>query len=268
MKLPSTSYGESGSPVVVLHGLFGSGRNWMTAARRLASEHRVYAFDLRNHGSSPHVETMSYPEMAEDVYETITDLGVGPVALIGHSMGGKTAMLTALRHAEVVERLIVVDAAPIAYPPAFVEYAEAMRTADLSAVQRRADVDAQLVEAVPTASTRAFLLQNLILDDQGARWRPNLPVIEAALPAISGWPDDATGTYDGPTLFVYGGKSDYVRLEHRDTIKAYFPQVQFAEVPEAGHWVHAERLDDFLATVTPFLAGPHPRPASAVPVTR
>ncbi|GAA1595384.1 alpha/beta fold hydrolase [Kribbella sancticallisti] len=226
----------------------------MTAARRLASDHRVFAFDLRNHGTSPHTETMSYPEMADDVAETITALGVGPVALVGHSMGGKTAMLTALRHPEVVERLIVVDAAPVGYPPAFVEYAQAMRTADLSAVQRRADVDAQLVKAVPTPGTRAFLLQNLILDDQGARWRPNLPVIEAALPAISGWPDDATGSYAGPTLFVYGGKSDYVQQDHRATIEGYFPQARYAEIPEAGHWVHAERLDDFLAALTPFLA--------------
>jgi esterase len=254
MLLPVTSYGESGSPVVVMHGLFGSGRNWMTAARRLASAHRVFAFDLRNHGSSPHTATMSYPEMAADVFETITQLGVGPVGLVGHSMGGKTAMLTALRHPEVVDRLVVVDAAPVVYPPAFVAYAQAMRNADLSAVQRRADVDAQLVDAVESPGTRAFLLQNLILDEAGARWKPNLPVIEAALPAISGWPADEHGVYDGPTLFVYGGKSDYVQLSFQDTIKQYFPQVKYAEIPEAGHWVHAERLDDFLAAVTPFLA--------------
>ncbi|WBQ07456.1 alpha/beta fold hydrolase [Kribbella sp. CA-293567] len=254
MLLPVTSYGESGSPVVVMHGLFGSGRNWMTAARRLASEHRVYAFDLRNHGSSPHTETMSYPEMAADVFETITELGVGPVGLVGHSMGGKTAMLTALHHPEVVDRLVVVDAAPVVYPPAFVAYAQAMRNADLSTVQRRADVDAQLVDAVESPGTRAFLLQNLVLDETGARWKPNLPVIEAALPAISGWPDGESGVYDGPTLFVYGGKSNYVQADFQPTIKRYFPQVQYAEIAEAGHWVHAERLDDFLAAVTPFLA--------------
>ncbi|MEV4265740.1 alpha/beta fold hydrolase [Kribbella sp. NPDC049584] len=254
MKLPVTSYGDTGTPVVVMHGLFGSGRNWMTAARRLAGKHRVFAFDLRNHGSSPHVDTMSYPEMAADVRETIESLGVGPVALVGHSMGGKTAMLTALQYPDVVERLVVVDAAPVEYPPAFVEYAQAMRNADLSSVARRAEVDAQLVDAVPTAGTRAFLLQNLILDADGARWRPNLPVIEAALPAISGWPAEAAGLrYDGPTLFIFGGKSDYVQQDHRATIAAYFPHVQYAEVPEAGHWVHAERLDDFLAALTPFL---------------
>ncbi len=253
MKLPVTSYGESGTPVVVMHGLFGSGRNWMTAARRLADQHRVFAFDLRNHGTSPHTDTMSYLEMAEDVRATIESLGVGPVALVGHSMGGKTAMLTALQFPHVVERLAVVDAAPVAYPPAFVEYAHAMRDADLSSVQRRADVDAQLVAAVPNPGTRAFLLQNLVLDSSGARWRPNLPVIEAALPAISGWPTVEGLTYDGPTLFIYGGKSDYVQQDHRATIASYFPQVRYAEVPEAGHWVHAERLDDFLAVLAPFL---------------
>ncbi|GAA1572884.1 alpha/beta fold hydrolase [Kribbella hippodromi] len=263
MKLPVTSYGESGTPVVVMHGLFGSGRNWMTAARRLADRHRVYAFDLRNHGGSPHVPTMSYPEMADDVRETIESLGTGPVALVGHSMGGKTAMYTALRYPAVVERLIVVDAAPITYPPAFVEYARAMRAADLSSVTRRADVDAQLVEAVPTPGTRAFLLQNLIMDADGARWRPNLPVIEAALPAISGWPSEAAGlTYAEPTLFIYGGKSDYVQPVHRATIAEYFPNVAYVEVPEAGHWVHAERLDDFLAALRPFLprSGQHSIP--------
>jgi pimeloyl-ACP methyl ester carboxylesterase len=253
MKLPVTSYGESGTPVVVMHGLFGSGRNWMTAARRLAASHRVFAFDLRNHGTSEHVPTMTYPEMAEDVRETIEALGVGPVALVGHSMGGKTAMLTALTHPEVVERLVVVDAAPVSYPPQFEQYSQAMRGADLSNIQRRAEVDAQLADAVPTPGTRAFLLQNLILDDQGARWRPNLEVIEASLPQISGWPDGITGSYDGPTLFIYGGKSDYVQQDHRAAIEALFPQIRYEVVAEAGHWVHAERLDDFLAVLTPFL---------------
>lgn len=253
MQLPTTTYGETGTPVVVLHGLFGSSRNWMTAARRLASAHRVMAMDLRNHGTSTHVPTMSYPEMAADVAETITALGVGPVALIGHSMGGKTAMLTALQTPSLVDRLVVVDVSPVSYPPAFVGYAQAMRDADLSAVRRRAEVEEQLVDAVPLASTRAFLLQNLVMDDNGAHWRPNLPVIEAAIPAISAWPD-VTGRYEGPTLFVYGGKSDYVQPSHRATIQSYFPHAAFAEIPEAAHWVHAERLDDFLTTVTPFLA--------------
>jgi esterase len=253
MLLATTTYGESGTPVLVLHGLFGSGRNWMTAAKRLAGEHRVVTADLRNHGQSPHTETMSFEAMASDLADTIRALGLGRVALIGHSMGGKAAMLTALQHPELVDRLVVVDVAPVAYPPGFLEYAKAMRAADLSVVRRRADVEAQLEQAVPNPGTRAFLLQNLILDEKGARWRPNLEAIEAALPEISEWPE-VEGTFDGPTLFVYGGKSNYVRPEHHATIKEYFPEAVFEEVAEAGHWVHAERLDDFLAVVTPFLA--------------
>jgi pimeloyl-ACP methyl ester carboxylesterase len=143
--------------------------------------------------------------------------------------------------------------APVEYPPAFVAYTRAMRAADLSSVQRRSDVEKQLVEAVESPATRAFLLQNLILDDHGARWRPNLPVIEASLPEISGWPADLTASYDGPTLFVYGADSDYVRAKYHDTVRRYFPGAEFTAIEGAGHWVHAERLDDFLATLTPFL---------------
>jgi esterase len=256
MDLVTTRYGDHGSPVVVLHGLFGSGRNWMTAARRLSDGHQVVAIDLRNHGSSPWTDSMSYPEMAADVRETIGGLGLGPVALVGHSMGGKAAMLTALEHPEVVERLVVVDVAPVSYPPAFDEYVKAMRGARLDGVRRRAEVEEQLVDAVPDKGTRAFLLQNLVLDDQGARWRPNLAAIEAALPGISGWPDDLAGrSYQGPTLFVFGGRSRYVTPEQHQTIGRMFPAATLAEIPQAGHWVHAERLDDFLATVTPFLNG-------------
>jgi len=254
VKLHTTSYGETGSPVVVLHGLFGSARNWMTVARRLSGQHRVVAADLRNHGASPWTESMSYPEMAGDVYDTITALGLGPVALVGHSMGGKAAMLTALRYPEAVERLVVVDVAPVEYPPAFADYARAMRTARLEGVRRRAEVDEQLAAVEPSPAVRAFLLQNLVLDEAGARWRPNLAVIEAALPAISGWPDVAA-SYAGPVLFVYGGRSGYVRPDCYDTVHRLFPAARFAQIPEAGHWVHAERMEDFLAVLTDFLPG-------------
>ena len=166
MQLNTTVYGENGSPAVLLHGLFGSGRNWMTVARKLAAgNHRVVTADLRNHGSSEWTDTMSYAEMAADLRETITALGLGPVALLGHSMGGKAAMLTALQYPELVERLIVVDVAPVAYPPSFAEYARAMRTARLDGVTRRAEVDEQLADAVSSPGTRAFLLQNLVLDE-------------------------------------------------------------------------------------------------------
>lgn len=254
MQLATTTYGDDGSPVLVLHGLFGSGRNWMTVARRLAAApHRVVAADLRNHGSSPWTGPMNYEQMASDVRDTMVGLGRGPMAVVGHSMGGKVAMLTALRYPLLVDRLVVVDVAPVPYPTSYTEYAKAMRGARLSGVRRRGEVEEQLAEAVPEAGTRAFLLQNLVIDDSGAHWRPNLQAIEAALPDISGWPEDVTGSYDGPVLFVFGGKSRYVRPEHRDAIERLFPRATYAEVPEAGHWVHSEKMEDFLATVQPFL---------------
>ena len=216
----------------------------------------VFAFDLRNHGTSPHTDTMTLPGDGRGRRRRrSTALGVGPVALVGHSMGGKTAMLTALQHPEVVDRLVVVDVAPVAYPPAFVEYARAMRDADLTSVQRRADVDDQLVDAVPEAGHPG--LPAAEPDPRRRRARaggPNLPVIEAALPdhlRLARRRDRLATT--GPTLFVYGGKSDYVQHEHHATIEPTSRTGQFAEIPEAGHWVHAERLDDFLAAVTPFL---------------
>lgn len=238
--------------MVLLHGLFGSSRNWMTVGRRLSTDHRVVGLDLRNHGASPWTDSMSYPEMAADVSETVQSLGLGPVALVGHSMGGKTAMLTALLDPDLVSRLAVVDVAPVDYPSAYLDYVAAMRSADLTGVRRRAEVDAQLVKAVRHPGIRAFLLQNLIIDNDGARWRLNLAALEAALPTIAGWPDPGT-SYQGPTLFIGGGRSDYIRPEHEQRILRLFPRATYAEVPEAGHWVHSERLDPFLTSLTPFL---------------
>lgn len=241
-------------PVVVLHGLFGSARNWTTVSRRLAGEYEVLAPDLRNHGASPWSETMTYDVMAADV-AALLERSRRPVSLIGHSMGGKAAMLLALQRPDLVDRLVVVDVAPVAYPTGFGAYARAMRAVDLVGVTRRAEVDAQLAPAVPDRAVRAFLLQNLLLDPPGARWRVNLPVLEREMPVISGFPPVAAGlSYAGATMFVSGGRSDYVRGEHAEIVLELFPRADFRVVRDAGHWVHAERVDDFLAAVRPFLA--------------
>lgn len=254
---------SAGRAVVVLHGLFGSGRNWMTVARRLGQQRSVLAPDLRNHGASPWSDTMTYAAMAADIAALVEERQV-PVALVGHSMGGKAAMLLALRRPDLVERLVVVDVAPVTYVTGFAEYAQAMQRADLTGVTRRGEVDVQLVSAVPDAGVRAFLLQNLVLDAAGARWRVNLPVLEHALPMISSFPSLLSGLrYTGPTMFVAGGRSDYVRREHADVVLERFPHAQLRVVPEAGHWVHAERVDDFLAVTRPFLdAAAGQRPVS------
>lgn len=250
--LRSLEFG-AGRPVVILHGLFGAARNWATVARRLGERRRAVAFDLRNHGGSPWTEAMDYPAMAEDVREAVA--GFGRSAVVGHSMGGKTAMALALLYPGLVERLAVVDIAPVAYQGrGHADYIRAMRGVDL-AVARRAEVEAQLQAGVPDPALRAFLLQNLVSEDGGGlRWRLNLDGLLAAMPAIMGWPEDLdTRRYDGPTLFLVGETSDYVRPEHHGRIRRLFPRADIRPVPGAGHWPHAERPAAFMAMLEEFL---------------
>ena len=246
----------SGSPLLILHGLFGSGRNWSTLAQHLGAQRHVFALDARNHGASPWADSMTYADMTEDVQAFTAARGLGPAAVIGHSMGGKAAMLLALSHPKAVERLVIVDVAPVTYPPALAAYVRAMRAVNLAGVSRRAEVDAQLAGAITSPAERAFWLQNLVLESGQARWRLNLPVLDRFLPEISGFPEPATGTsFAGPALFVAGERSTYVRPEHRPAIERLFPQARIVQVSGAGHWLHAERPDAFLALVMPFLAG-------------
>jgi pimeloyl-ACP methyl ester carboxylesterase len=256
LDLAATEHGSGGKPLLVLHGVFGSARNWSSIVQRLAGTHHVLAVDARNHGASPWAEAMPYAEMVEDVAQFRRARGLRRVSLLGHSMGGKTAMLDALEHPGEVERLVVVDVAPAAYPPVLAAYARALREVELTGVTRRSEVDARLAGAIPDAADRAFLLQNLVLEEGGARWRLNLPVIERFMPEIAGFPEIAAGrAYPGPTLFIGGANSSYIRPEHRPTIERLFPGANIVHIPDAGHWVHAEHPRQFLDAVTPFLAG-------------
>ncbi len=252
LKLAATEYG-AGKPVAILHGLFGWGRNWATIAQRLAARRRVIALDLRNHGNSPWAETMTYAEMAEDVRDTLG----GPATLIGHSMGGKAAMVAALTGARVghwVERLIVVDIAPVDYPAPTAEL-DAMRGLDLAAITRRSEADRLMAADIPDPAERAFLLQNLVFGDGPPHWRLNLAGIEQAMPDILGFPELPPGsTYRGPTLFIAGESSGYMRPEHEPAIRDLFPLAEIVRIPDAGHWVHAEQPEAFLAAVEKFLA--------------
>lgn len=254
VKLAATEFG-AGDPVVILHGLFGSARNWSSIAQRIAAAHHVFALDARNHGASPWDGTMSYAAMADDVAAFAAARDLGPLCLAGHSMGGKTAMLLALQRPELVTRLVVIDVAPVSYPPSLRGYIQAMRAADLSGVTRRADVDAQLAHAVADPAERAFLLQNLVLDPGHVHWRLNLPVLERSIEEVSAFPDlPAALNFPGPTLFVVGARSRYVRPEHEPLIRRRFPQAAIVTIADAGHWLHAERPAAFLDAVLPFLA--------------
>jgi esterase len=253
IELAATEHG-TGPPVAILHGLFGSGRNWRSIAQQLAARHRVVAFDLRNHGASPWADVMSYCEMVDDLRASLQARGIGRTALVGHSMGGKVAMVAALLHLAEVTRLVVVDIAPAPNPPTLLAYVRAMRAVDLRGVTRRNQVDAQLIGVIPDAAERAFLLQNLLVAEGGARWRLNLEAIEREFPQIVGFPELPPGSvFDGPTLFIAGARSNYVHTEHQPAMRRLFPRSRIERIEGAGHWVHAEQPRAFLEAIGPFL---------------
>ena len=242
----------AGAPVTLLHGLFGQAANFATLQRRLEGAHRVIALDLRNHGASPHAPEMSYAAMAGDVLETLSARGALPCALVGHSMGGKVAMIAALDAPEAVARLLVSDIAPVRYPPGFAALVDAMAAIPLHPGLTRREADAALSAVAPPA-VRGFLLQNLRFG-AAPHWRIDLAAIGAALPVLADWPEHAASPYAGPVLFVAGARSDYVRPEHRAPVRALFPHARFVAVKEAGHWVHADNPAGFAAVLEAFLA--------------
>lgn len=258
VRLAATEYGtrdhQGAVPVAILHGLFGSARNWASIAQRLAARRPVIAFDLRNHGASVWAGGMQYGEMAEDVLAMLNERGYRRAALLGHSMGGKAAMAAALRDPDMVERLVVVDIAPVAYRPHHLGLVRAMRGLDLAGIKRRGEADQRLAPAVQDAAERGFLLQNLVFDNDQPHWRLNLEAIEREMPQLTGFPTVPDGAaYRGPALFVAGGRSDYLLPEHEPAIRRLFPNARLARIPNAGHWVHAEQPHAFLEVVEAFL---------------
>jgi esterase len=242
-----------GLPVVLLHGLFGSARNFATVQKRLAAQHRVLALDLRNHGASPHGPGMSYDVQATDLLQTLARHDAIPATLVGHSMGGKLAMYVALQSPESVSRLVVCDIAPVAYPPHFRSYAQALLDLDLPPGLTRAEADDALAGAIPDPVVRAFLLQNL-QPGSAPHWRFGLAEIAAGLPEIEAWNPPPAARFAGPVMFLTGERSDYVRPSHRPAINALFPAAQFVTLRQAGHWLHADRPDAFLSVLEAFLA--------------
>ena len=236
--------------LLIAHGLYGSGRNWGVIAKRLSNSRRVVAVDMRNHGGSPWHDTHGYEEMADDLTRVIAHLS-GPVDVLGHSMGGKAAMVLALSRPELVRRLIVVDIAPVAYGHSQMPYIKAMKAVDLSDITRRSDAKARLAPHVDDPALVDFFLQSL--DVKHRRWMLNLDTLTVEMDKIMGFPR-VEGRFDGPALFLSGAESDYLRPEHRPAIKALFPKAQFAKIPGAGHWVHAEKPREFEAAVRAFLA--------------
>ncbi len=235
--------------LLIAHGLYGSARNWGVIARRLADERQVIAVDMRNHAYSLWDDHHDYPRLAQDLVDVIDSVG-GNADVVGHSMGGKAAMVLALQHGSKVRKLVVADIAPVAYTHSQIKYIEAMRAVDMSRVQRRSDAEAQLAELGVDKALQSFFTQSL--DIEGKRWRLNLDALANEMPKIMGFPD-IDGHWNGPALFLSGAASDYVLPEHRGRIRALFPAARFAKIPGAGHWLHAEKPREFEAAVRTFL---------------
>ncbi|MDZ7749319.1 MAG: alpha/beta fold hydrolase [Halofilum sp. (in: g-proteobacteria)] len=252
MELHARIQGD-GPPLVLLHGLFGSNENLGGVARALADRFSVYGLDLRNHGRSPHGRRMDYPTLAADVRETLDAHALDRPAVLGHSLGGKTAMELALSTPERVSRLVVVDIAPIAYDHRHDQELEALHGLDLAALRSRADADEALAGQIPNPAIRQFLLKNLVRGDDGFEWRIPLGTIHAEYASIAAAPP-STGPYDGPALFVRGGNSDYMPDTAESAIRERFPNARIETIPDAAHWLHVDAPEVFLNLVGSFLA--------------
>jgi pimeloyl-ACP methyl ester carboxylesterase len=255
----STELGTSGSRVAFLHGLFGQGKNWTGIAKALRESCRITLLDLPNHGRSGWTERFSYPETALQIGSELANASPDPVNLVGHSLGGKVAMVLALLQPDLVERLCVVDVAPVRYQTesTFADYVRGLRSVDLDGLPDRATADAVLRPYVPDDVVRGFLLQNLRRDQgpDGPRWRwqLNLDLLGDRLAEIGDWPDLQTPPYEKPVLWVAGANSRYILPEHADTMRRLFPRVRLVTVKNAGHWVHSEQPEIFLAILRRFL---------------
>lgn len=251
MELFYREFGQ-GSPVLILHGLFGFSDNWQTIAKGLAAQHLVVTPDLRNHGRSPHTDTHTYPEMAEDIRVFMETQWMFSAALVGHSMGGKVAMQLALDHPDMVEKLVVVDMAPGQATDNHADIFRALLDLDISKITTRQEAEAILGRRISDSGTLQFLLKNMTRKADGSySWKMNLPVLWQAysdiLAPVQGEP------FDKPTLFIRGSRSDYVQDSDLPGIRKLFPQAEVISIEDAGHWVHADKPAELLAVLKRFL---------------
>ncbi|WP_296141253.1 alpha/beta fold hydrolase [uncultured Tessaracoccus sp.] len=254
MTLYHQTIGDGPVHVVLLHGLFGQGKNWHTIAKALADEATCHLVDLPNHGRSPWTVDFDYDEMAEIVADWILDSFDEPVVVVGHSMGGKIAMRIAVQRAEAVRGLVVVDISPARNESAlgFTSLVAGLKSLPLAEVRSRGWADQALSERIPNQAVRRFLLQNLQRTDGQWSWLPNLDMLGDHLHEVAGW-KPLGGSYEGPTLWIAGGRSDYVRPEHLEPMHELFPAVRQVTVKQAGHWVHSDDPETVIQALRAFL---------------
>lgn len=251
---PATTTTATAEPLIVLHGLFGGAINWRYICQALQAERAVYALDLRNHGRSPHAASMTFPQMARDVFEFMDARRLPPCGILGHSLGGKVAMQAVLEQPQCFTRLIVADIAPKRYPPRHNDIFEAVDAINHGTVTSRQQADDLVKGILPDQATRLFLLSNLRRDDDGKFiWRVNMDAIRGNYEIISGPPSAMETSHDGPVLFIKGGRSPYIKDEDLPVIRRLFPRSELQTIEQSGHWVHTEQPEIFLKIVKDFL---------------
>ena len=252
MELNFKTLGQ-GEPVIILHGLFGMLDNWQTIGKQLAEHHTVYLVDQRNHGRSPHLPDFDYSLLAEDLRQFMEAQWIHRAHIVGHSMGGKTAMQFALDNPDMVDKLVVVDIAPIAYKGGHQKIFEALFSVDLDHLEDRKQATQKLSEKIDEPGVRQFLLKNLSRKKEGGyRWKMNLESLYKNYQQILG-PLEAYAPYEDPVLFIRGAQSNYIEDATKEDIEALFPAYQLETIPDAGHWVHADSPKALLSLLTNYL---------------
>lgn len=252
MKLHYRKLGQ-GEPLIILHGLFGSGDNWQTIAKVFAENYEVFLVDQRNHGNSPHSRAFNYDLLADDLTELMDDIGITTAIILGHSMGGKAAMRFAVENPERVTKLIIIDIGPKQYPPHHENVFNGFKSIDLNSIKSRKEADDKLSISIPEMGTRLFILKNLTRNNEGGfAWKVNLESLELNVLEI-GCALDPHDAFDGQTLFVGGAKSNYINNDDHDFILNHFPVAEIKMIEGAGHWVHAEKPQELSKVVLSFL---------------
>lgn len=240
--------------VLLLHGLLGSSINWARVVRALQAHVHCLVADLRNHGRSPHHGEMGYEVMVADVLALMDRYEIESLIPVGHSMGGKVAMCMALSAPQRVQKMVVVDIAPVHYQHRFEVIFRALNALDLQSIKSRQDADTQLAAYLPSLGLRQFLLQNLLRVDGRWGWRMNLPVLQASMANLQAFAEPAAGAvFNDPVLFVQGADSDYIKEEYKPLIHRWFTQARFTRIEDATHWVYADQPEAFTDVLTAFL---------------
>lgn len=249
MQLNYKKIGNSGSTIIILHGLLGALDNWQTIAKQLATNHQVYIIDQRNHGRSPHTNEMSYELLSQDLLEFMQQHTIPKASIIGHSMGGKVAMLFALQHPKMVEKLIVVDIAPTLYDGGHENILFAMAEAPLKSTTDRNEIDKFLQPRIHDFGTRQFILKNLSRDDNGKlEWKSNVETLINNYRALMEFPT-VNKQFLAPVYFIKGEKSNYINQDNFEALDVYFPNNKIIEIKNASHWVHADNPVDFYKSI-------------------